>query len=98
MMAKPIRALELHYPMIQFLIIGNIFFHGFFRLQNSPYFCVFKYARTAVKQKVWTEALWDASASREWDSWAILTLRKTDFKQKTDCFAVSLPFFLSRYL
>ena len=25
------------------------------RLQNSPYFCVFKYAR-AVKQKVWKEA------------------------------------------
>ena len=24
MMAKPIRALELHYPMIQFLIISNI--------------------------------------------------------------------------
>ena len=24
------------------------------RLQNSPYFCVFKYART-VKQKVWSE-------------------------------------------
>ena len=27
----------------------------FTRLQNSPYFCVFKYAR-AVKQKVWNEA------------------------------------------
>ena len=25
------------------------------RLQNSPYFCVFKYSR-AVKQKVWNEA------------------------------------------
>ena len=25
------------------------------RLQNSPYFCVFKYTR-AVKQKVWNEA------------------------------------------
>ena len=25
------------------------------RLQNSPYFCVFKYARV-VKQKVWNEA------------------------------------------
>ena len=25
------------------------------RLQNSPYFCVFKYAR-AVQQKVWNEA------------------------------------------
>ena len=29
------------------------FFCG--RLQNSPYFCVFRYAR-AVKQKVWNEA------------------------------------------
>ena len=28
---------------------------AFARLQNSPYFCVFKYAR-AVKQKVWNEA------------------------------------------
>ena len=27
----------------------------YFRLQNSPYFCVFKFART-VKQKVWSEA------------------------------------------
>ena len=26
-----------------------------FQLQNSPYFCVFKWAR-AVKQKVWNEA------------------------------------------
>ena len=29
-------------------------FYEFFRLQNSSYFCVFKYAR-AVKQKVWNE-------------------------------------------
>ena len=29
------------------------FFCG--RLENSPYFCVFRYAR-AVKQKVWNEA------------------------------------------
>ena len=28
---------------------------GYGRLQNSTYFCVFKYAR-AVKQKVWNEA------------------------------------------
>ena len=26
------------------------------RLQNSPYFYVFKYARTVKKKKVWTEA------------------------------------------
>ena len=36
------------------------------RLQNSPYFCVFKYAR-AVKQKVWNEA-----ENRERDSYATL--------------------------
>ena len=39
-------------------LILYTFFHllwHFSRLQNSPYFCVFKYAR-AVKQKVWNEA------------------------------------------
>ena len=34
----------------------------YFRLQNSPYFCVFKYAR-AVKQKVWNEA---ENRERDW--------------------------------
>ena len=33
-----------------------------YRLQNSPYFCVFKYAR-AVKQKVWNEA---ENRERDW--------------------------------
>ena len=33
-----------------------------FRLQNSPYFCAFKYAR-AVKQKVWNEA---ENRERDW--------------------------------
>ena len=32
------------------------------RLQNSPYFCVFKYAR-AVKQKVWNDA---ENRERDW--------------------------------
>ena len=32
------------------------------RLQNSPHFCVFKYAR-AVKQKVWNEA---ENRERDW--------------------------------
>ena len=32
------------------------------RLQNIPYFCVFKYART-VKQKVWNE---DENRERDW--------------------------------
>ena len=32
------------------------------RLQSSPYFCVFKYAR-AVKQKVWNEA---ENRERDW--------------------------------
>ena len=44
------------------------------RLQNSPYFRVFKYAQT-VKQKVWNEAENDFF---------------TDFEKKTDCFAVCL--------
>ena len=33
-----------------------------YRLQNIPYFCVFKYAR-AVKQKVWNEA---ENRERDW--------------------------------
>ena len=63
------------------------------RLQNSPYFCVFKYAR-AVKQKVEAE-----NKERDWACEAravrarkILTPRFTDFftdfGEKTDCFAV----------
>jgi len=36
--------------------------HFFCRLQNSLYFCVFKYAR-AVKQKVWNEA---ENSERDW--------------------------------
>ena len=32
------------------------------RLQNSPYFCVFRYAR-AVKQKVWNDA---ENRERDW--------------------------------
>ena len=38
------------------------FLPSFPRLQNSPYFCVFKYAR-AVKQKVWNEA---ENRERDW--------------------------------
>ena len=56
------------------------------RLQNSPYFWVFKYAR-AVKQKVWNEA-----ENRERDWGETLTPRftdfVTDFGKTTDCFAV----------
>ena len=36
MMAKPIRALELHYPMIQFLINCIIFFFLFTDFFDSP--------------------------------------------------------------
>ena len=64
------------------------------RLQNSPHFCVFKYAR-AVKQKVWNEA-----ENRERYGHVRLArfARKpltprftdffTDFERKTDFFAV----------
>ena len=41
------------------------------RLQNSPYFCVFKYA-WAVKQKVWNEA---ENRERDWGE----TLKNTFF-------------------
>ena len=41
------------------------------RLQNSPHFCVFKYAR-AVKQKVWNEA---ENRERDWGE----TLKNTVF-------------------
>ena len=72
------------------------------RLQNSPYFCVFKHAR-AVKQKVWNEAEnrerdWGetlkirACEARELRARKTLTPRFTDFftdfAKKTDCFAV----------
>ena len=68
------------------------------RLQNSPYFCVFKYAR-AVKQKALRACEARALRARK-----TLTPRFTDFftdfEKKTDCFAVyqenqiSTPFFL----
>ena len=71
-----------------------------FRLQNSLYFCVFKYAQ-AVKQKVWNKA---ENRERDWGEtpygpvrlarFAPKTLMPrftdffTDFEKKTDCFAV----------
>ena len=58
------------------------------RLQNSPYFCAFKYAR-AVKQKVWNETENRARLGRDAKT---LTARFTDFftdfEKKNDCFAV----------
>ena len=51
------------------------------RLQNSPYFCVFKYER-AVKQKVWNEA---ENRERDWGE----TL-------KTDC-PFCIRYFRSNY-
>ena len=52
----------------------NAVMYGCNRLQNSPYFCVFKYAR-AVKQKVWNGPR-EARALR---ARKILTPRFTDF-------------------
>ena len=50
-----------------------------FRLQNSPYFCVFRYAR-AVKQKVWNEAENSrACEARALGARKTLTPRFTDF-------------------
>ena len=51
--------------MIEWVILKESFYnyyHDIYRLQNSPYFCVFKYAR-AVKQKVWNEA---ENRERDW--------------------------------
>ena len=48
-------------------------FRGARRLQNSPYFCVFKYART-VKQKVWNEA---ENRERDWGETLIFFSRLT---------------------
>ena len=70
------------------------------RLQNSPYFCVFKY-KQAVKQKVWKGA-----ENREWD-WGEVRLAHFSrvrllrhallislliFGKKNDGFAVHLPY------
>ena len=41
-----------------------------FRLQNNPYFCVFKYGR-AVKQNVWNEA---ENIERDWGETLIFFL------------------------
>ena len=51
--------------MVHGMVIPPVCLHKLFpfsRLQNSPYFCVFKYART-VKQKVWSEA---ENRERDW--------------------------------
>ena len=59
------------------------------RLQNRPYFCVFKYAR-AVKQKVWNEA---KNRERDWgETLKIRRYRKwkpMDPKKKI-CYEVSI--------
>ena len=67
------------------------------RLQNSPYFCVFKYAR-AVKQKVSNKVFSLASYAVRACEARALRARKThtprftdfftDFEKKNDCFAV----------
>ena len=56
-----------------------------FRLQNSPYFCLFKYARE-VKQKVWNDAESEARAPRAPRAGKTITPRFTyfftDFEKK----------------
>ena len=70
------------------------------RLQNSPYFCMFKYTRT-VEQKFWNEA---ENRERDWffflgrvklaSSARVKLLRRAlpisllILRKKTDCFAV----------
>ena len=48
-------------PILPLSIQSGVLFIGF-TLQNSPYFCVLKYAR-AVKQKVWNKA---ENRERDW--------------------------------
>ena len=73
------------------LIPGVYCFRRGRRLQNSPYFCVFKYTR-AVKQNVWNEAENRERKARALRARETLTSRFTDFftdfEKKTDCFAV----------
>ena len=67
----------------------SIIMHYFFlssllrsrRLQNSPYFCVFKYVR-AVKQKVWNEAIVLKSNAAVFVSIFTLTSRNATKKKK----------------
>ena len=58
------------------------------RLQNSPYFCVFRYAR-AVKQKVRNKAENKIKISKAalFQTFC-LTARVTWMRKNTDCFAV----------
>ena len=51
------------------------------RLQNSPYFCVFKYAR-AVKRKVWNEA---ENRERDWEETLKILLSRG--RVRLACFA-----------
>ena len=62
------------------------------RLQNSPYFCLFKYVR-AVKQKVWNEAenrgrVRLASSARVNSYVALYRFLYWFWGKKNDCFAV----------
>ena len=54
------------------------FWYFYSRLQNSPYSCVFKYAR-AVKQKVWNDAENSVRLARELRARKTHTPRFTDF-------------------
>ena len=76
------------------LLNFGVRFQRLYKLQNSPYFCVFKYVRT-VKQKFWrfffSRLTWACEAH---DLGARKTFMLhftdffTDFEKKTDCFAV----------
>ena len=60
------------------------------RLQNSPYFCVFKYAR-GFKQKVWNEPVGRVRLARLERVRLLrhaLLIPLLILRKKTDCFAV----------
>ena len=63
------------------VLIVRLIWH---RLQNSPYFCVLKYAR-AVKQKVWNEA---ENRERDWGE---------TLKIRTVCFAYVIFVRITRF-
>ena len=81
-MAREARAreniyIDMHAIQIESILLNTRFFSQSrfsvnTRLQNSPYFCVFKYGR-AVKQKVWNEA---ENIERDWGETLKIRLRQ----------------------
>ena len=65
-------------------LFRNRLVREFYRLQNSPYFCVFKYAR-AVKQKVFTDFV--EKKNRLFCSLRILLFESVDYFGTSEYFS-----------